>query len=159
MNIVIDINHYSAVFNRQVDVYQRYAGKIPRSKAYCHISRMRAGQNGRHFLWKISYKILLTLLSTYQPINKSAIIQRRAHHHFGNGPLTRCAKLRVAHAPGMPGRFLCHRLQRKPLVNDPGIRHGMCVTHVPWCKSGSLIRVGGENVSGFPGACATHSFA
>ena len=31
-------------------------------------------------------------------------------------------------------RFPSHLLQRKPPVND----HGMCVTHVPWCMSGSL---------------------
>ena len=58
-------------------------------------------------------------------------------------------------------RFPHHRLHRKlvTLVSDPGMHHGMCVTHVPWCMSGSLIRGGGENVPGIPGACATHSFA
>ena len=25
------------------------------------------------------------------------------------------------------------RLQRKPLVSDPSMHHGTCVTHVPWC--------------------------
>ena len=55
-------------------------------------------------------------------------------------------------------RFPRHRLQRKPLVNDPGMHHGTCVTHVPWCMSGSLVRGGGENVPGIPGACATCNF-
>ena len=45
-------------------------------------------------------------------------------------------------------------LQRKPLVSDPGMHHGTCVTHVPWCMSGSLTRGGGENVPGIPGARA-----
>ena len=45
-------------------------------------------------------------------------------------------------------RFPRHRLQRKPLVSDPGMHHGTCVTHVPWCMSGSLTRDGGENVPG-----------
>ena len=54
-------------------------------------------------------------------------------------------------------RFPRHRLQRKPLVNDPGMHHGTCVTHVPWCTSGSLTRGGGENVPGIPGACATRN--
>ena len=54
--------------------------------------------------------------------------------------------------------FPCHRLQRKPLVSDPVMHHGTCVTHVPWCMSGSLNRGGGENVPGIPGACATHNF-
>ena len=46
------------------------------------------------------------------------------------------------------------RLQRKPLVSDPGMHHGTCVTHVPWCMSGSLTRASEENVPGTPGARA-----
>ena len=47
------------------------------------------------------------------------------------GPLAKYAKLRVAHVPGMSGTiFHRHRLQRKPLVSDPGMHHGTCVTHV-----------------------------
>ena len=34
------------------------------------------------------------------------------------GPLTRYVKLRVVHAPWMPGTFSPQRLQRKPLVSD-----------------------------------------
>ena len=56
-------------------------------------------------------------------------------------------------------RFPRHWLQRKPLVSDPGMHHGTCVTHVPWCMSGSLTRGDGENVPGIPGACATHNLA
>ena len=56
-------------------------------------------------------------------------------------------------------RFPRHRLQRKPLVSDPGMHYGTCVTHVPWCMSVSLIRGGGENVPGIPGAYATRDFA
>ena len=36
------------------------------------------------------------------------------------------------------------RLQRKTLVSDPVMHHGTCVTHVPWCMSGSLTSCGGE---------------
>ena len=46
------------------------------------------------------------------------------------------------------------RFQRKPLFSDPGMHHGTCVTHVPWCMSGSLTCGDGENVPGIPGACA-----
>ena len=53
--------------------------------------------------------------------------------------------------------FPRHLLQRKPLVSDPGMHHGKCVTHVPWCMSGSLTRGGGENVPGITGACAIHN--
>ena len=55
-------------------------------------------------------------------------------------------------------RFPRHRPQRKPLVRDPGIHHGTCVTHVPWCISGSLTHGGGENIPGIPGACITRIF-
>ena len=56
-------------------------------------------------------------------------------------------------------RFPRHWLQRKLLVSDPGMDYGTCVTHVPWCMSGSLTRGGGENVPGIPGACGTRNFA
>ena len=44
--------------------------------------------------------------------------------------------------------------QRKPLVSDHGMHHGTCVTHVPWCMSGSLTCGDGKNVPGILGACA-----
>ena len=75
-----------------------------------------------------------------------------------NGPVTRYVKLWVAHAPGMPGTFPRHLIQRKPLVSDPGMYHATCVTHMSWCMPGSLIRGGGENVPGIPGARAIHNF-
>ena len=50
--------------------------------------------------------------------------------------------------------FPCRRFQRKPLVSDPGMHHDTCVTHVPWCMSGSLTCGDGENVPGIPSACA-----
>ena len=52
---------------------------------------------------------------------------------FCHGPLARYVKLRVAHAPGMPGTF-----SPPPRVSDPDMHHGMCMTHVPWCMPGSL---------------------
>ena len=45
--------------------------------------------------------------------------------------------------------FPRHRLQRKPLGNDPSMHLG---------TSGSLTRGGGENVPGTPDTCATHNF-
>ena len=53
-----------------------------------------------------------------------------------NGPLARYVKLRVAHAPGMPGTF-----SPPPPVSDPDMHPGTCVTHVPWCMPGSLSSV------------------
>ena len=54
--------------------------------------------------------------------------------------------------------FPRHQLQRKPLVSDPGMHHGTCITHVPWWMSGSLTRRGGKNVPGIPVACASRNF-
>ena len=42
-------------------------------------------------------------------------------------------KIAGAHAPGMPGTF-----SPSSQVSDPDMHHGTCVTHVPWCKPGSL---------------------
>ena len=50
--------------------------------------------------------------------------------------------------------FPRRQFQTKPLFSDPGMHHGTCVTHVPWCMSGSRTRDDGENVPGIPGACA-----
>ena len=50
-----------------------------------------------------------------------------------NGPLTRCVKLRVAHAQGMLGTF-----SLPPRVKNRDMHHGTCVTHVLWCMPGSL---------------------
>ena len=52
--------------------------------------------------------------------------------------------------------FPRHRLQRKPLVSDPSMQYGTCVTHVPWCMYGSPTRDGGETVLAFP-AHAQHA--
>ena len=50
-----------------------------------------------------------------------------------HGPLARYVRLRVTHAPGMPGTF------SPPLrVSDPDMHHGTCVTHVPWYMPRSL---------------------
>ena len=56
-------------------------------------------------------------------------------HSSRYGPLTRYVKLRVAHAPGMPGTF-----SPPPRISDPDMHHGTCVKHVPWCIPGSLTR-------------------
>ena len=74
-------------------------------------------------------------------------------------PLTRYIKLRVEllHRECRE-RFPCHWLQRKPLVNDPRMHHGTCVTHVPLCMSGLLTRGGRENVPSIRGAWAARNF-
>ena len=65
-------------------------------------------------------------------------------------PLTRYVKCGLRMPRGYRDRFPGHRPQRTPLVSDPGMHHGTCVTHVPWCMSGSLTCGGGENFPAFP---------
>ena len=59
---------------------------------------------------------------------------------------------------GNAGDVFRQRIQKKPLISDPDRHHGTWVAHVPWSMSGSLVRGGGENVPGIPGACATRNF-
>ena len=71
------------------------------------------------------------------------------------GHLTRCAKLRVVHAPGMPGTF--------PLHSGLAIPTCIKATCRDACRDGLLVvsfEVGDlENVSGILGACATRNSA
>ena len=71
-------------------------------------------------------------------------------HPWWHGPLARYVILWVAHAPGMPGTF-----SPPPRFSDPDMHHGTCVTHVPWCMSGSLTssflsRPRGKTFPAFP---------
>ena len=73
-----------------------------------------------------------------------------------HGPLTRYVNCELRMRRECRERFPRHRLQRKPLVRYPGMHHGTCVTHVPWCMSGYLTRGGGETFPAFP-AHAQHA--
>ena len=67
-------------------------------------------------------------ISSYEILRRFKVNKYQYH-----GPLTRYVKLRVAHAPGMPGTF-----SPPPRVGDTDMHHDMCVTHVPWYMPGSL---------------------
>ena len=84
--------------------------------------------------------------------------QNKGNHNRCHGPLARYEYCGLRMRRECRERFSRHRLQRKPQVSDPDMHHGTCVTHVPWCMSGSLTSGGGENVPGIPGACATCNF-
>ena len=75
------------------------------------------------------------IMSCYIPLKVSCHPVITSIHCISltNGPLTRYAKLWVAHAPGMLGMF-----SPPPRVSDPDTHHGTCVTHVPWCMLGLL---------------------
>ena len=108
-------------------------------------------------LWKFTKKPIISTNGSILGVDLecTSVDTTREYCFASYGPLNRYVKLRFTHAPGMPGTFFPHRLQRKPLVSDPGMHHDTCVAYVPWCMTGSLIRGGGENV---PGACATRKF-
>ena len=61
---------------------------------------------------------------------------------------------------GNAGNVFPHRrFKRKPLVSDPGMHHGTCVTHVPWCMSGSLTCGDGGKRSRHSRRMRTSNFA
>ena len=77
------------------------------------------------FSWRLGFDDLHVLIGFTV---RDLVAAVRADSKSINGLLTRYAKLRVTHAPGTPGTFF------PPLrVCNPGMHHGMCVTHVPWC--------------------------
>ena len=76
-----------------------------------------------------------------------------------HGPLAWHVTLRVAHAPGMPGTLSPPLTSKETAGYRPGIHHGTCVMHVPWCMPESLTPGGGESVPGIPGACTTCNIA
>ena len=73
-----------------------------------------------------------------------------------HGSLTQTCGLRMRQE--CREHFPRHWLQRKPLVSDPGMHHGTCITHVSWWMSGSLTRGDGGNVPSIPGARAIRKF-
>ena len=75
----------------------------------------------------------LTLPGKWEGMEGRQRVGRDTPVEILHGPLARYAKLRVAHAPGMPGAF-----SPPPGVSDPDMHHGTCVTHVLWCMPGSL---------------------
>ena len=71
---------------------------------------------------------------TYSCLRRMWVNKPYESANYHNGPLIRYVKVMVAHALGMPGKF-----SLPPLGCNPGIHHGTCVTHVPWCMPGSLL--------------------
>ena len=77
-----------------------------------------------------------------------------------HGPLARYIKIAGAHAPGMSGTFY-----PSLRISNSDMKHGTCVTHVPWCMPGSLssdFLCGRRRRKTFPAfpahACATRNF-
>ena len=61
------------------------------------------------------------------------------------------ASYHIRHAPRMQRTFYPPPTSKEPLVSDPSMHHGTCVTHVPRCMSGSLTHVYFVGVFGING--------
>ena len=92
----------------------------------------KLGMNN-YSLYECTNFLLILIHHSLYLISHVTVSKSMARWHLIHGPLTRYAKLRVAHAPGMPGTF-----SPPPLVSDPDMHQGTCLTHVPWCMPGSL---------------------
>ena len=55
-----------------------------------------------------------------------------------DGSLGAPAFLKIPYCGLRMNRKCRERFPRPPRVSDPDMHHGTCVTHVPWCMSGSL---------------------
>ena len=110
--------------------------------------------------------MLISIMSRFIPVSATRVTGSRKSTTRpagvrlvqSKGPLARYVKLRVVHAPGMPGTFF-----PPPRFSDPDMHHGTCVTDVPRCMPGSLTNgflwsPWRENVPGIPDACATRDF-
>ena len=69
------------------------------------------GQKWLHSETASTEKVRLKKLTHFVPVTVIVGLKQDACWH---GPLTRYVKSRVPHAPGMPGTFSRHRLQKKP---------------------------------------------
>ena len=98
---------------------------------------------------KTSSTIALTWFARNIPISAPDVLiwnywtsSTRSYQSHEKTPLTRFVKLWLRMCRECRERYPHQRLLRKPLVSDPGIHHGTCVTHVPWCMSGLQTRGG-----------------
>ena len=90
------------------------------------------------------------LATTILPLTASTALTAVGMVSLCNGPLARYVKLRVAHGPRTPGTFPRHS----------GLAIPTCIKARAWrtCRLAvSFEVVGGENVPGIPGACATRN--
>ena len=83
----------------------------------------------------VRYYIPLSAVAarTFQTIKRDLALTTQISSMLQNGPLARYVRLRVAHAPGIPGTF-----SPPPRVSDPDMHHDTCVMQVSLCMSGSL---------------------
>ena len=112
---------------RALKIDRRHAVKFAVTGGICgyHNNNLRCHQWWQRWLHdKFRFSVML-----FKTVPDPLLVSR--YFEYINGPLTRYAKLGVAHALGMSGTF-----SPPPRVSDPDMHHGTCVTHVPWCMPG-----------------------
>ena len=138
-----------------MELYSKY--KISRSinnKVIGYKHTLRPRQNYRHFADDV-FKFILLNGNIWMSLMNSLKSVPKVWNNDIPWASYQIRKIAGCAWAGNAGNvFPRRRFQRKPLVSDPGMHHGPCVTHVPWCMSGSLTGGDGENVPGIPGACA-----
>ena len=113
----------------------------------------RRCRGASHYLnqwWLVYWHIYASLNLNELKVECSAYRESSELIKVGHGDTISCREYR--------DRFPRHRLQRKPLVNDPSMQHGTYVTHVPWCMLGSITHGSGENVPGIPPATRNFTY-
>ena len=110
---------------------------------------------GNHALPYLTYLNQVThkcVSTTYQHRLRQRLVSCLALNQWASYQIRKIAGCACAGNAG--NGFARRRFQRKLLVSDPGMHHGTCVTHMPWCMPGSPTCGDGENVPGIPGTCA-----
>ena len=92
----------------------------------------------RHLIYKTNYSTECGMM--YQNCHRNSLCKclYLVHHNHGDtciyhGPLVRYENCGLRIRRGCRERFPRHRGLIKPVMH-----HGTCVTHVPWCRPGSL---------------------
>ena len=91
------------------------------------ISRRYRSHSLSHRYFLGYHKCCSTCAADYIMVGRAFVVARKVFHH---GPLTRCAKLRVAHARGMPGTFPPPRRVKRSRHASRHVRHARAVRHV-----------------------------
>ena len=109
-----------------------------RGYLYFHVHKWLSLQEVKRKIFKVTYQFNLSVYldSLIPSIHVLYIISWASYQTRKNCGL----RMRQEYQE----RFPRHRLKRKPLISDLGMHHGTCMTHVPWCISGSLPPVRGK---------------
>ena len=96
---------------------------------FCRVCSFVHIKSVERFMWVIYAQLSICFCTC----NEVIVCVSASDIFMKNGPLARYVNSRVAHAPGMLETY-----SPPPWASDLDMHHDTCVTHVPWCMSGSL---------------------